>query len=152
MTGTEWRHWLRGGGTPRPHPAVLGLFALCLLLASSPALPAAGPGWGETHHKGINHVVLIWLKDPGNAGHRARIIAGSRQLRAIPGVLEVRVGRVVPSDRAVVDDSFDVALVMTFTDTAALAAYVDHPRHQRLLAEVFRPLVDRILVYDFTTE
>lgn len=138
--------------SPGRRAAAIGMIALYLLLAAPLAVPAAGPGESETAHEGINHVVLIWLKEPGNADHRARIIAGSHQLRTIPGVLEVRVGEVVPSDRAVVDDSFDVALIMTFPNSGALDAYVDHPRHQRLLRELFRPLVDRILVYDFTTE
>ncbi len=132
--------------------AAVGMIALYLLLACPLAVSGGEASETEAAHDGINHVVLIWLKDPGNADHRARIIAGSHRLRTIPGVLEVRVGRVLPSDREVVDDSFDVALIMTFPGTAALDAYVGHPRHRRLLAEVFRPLVDRILVYDFTTE
>ena len=57
----------------------------------------------------IQHVVLCWLKEPGNAAHRARIMEVSKTFRSIPGVLEVRVGEVIASDRAIVDDSFDVA-------------------------------------------
>ena len=48
--------------------------------------------------RAIQHVVLCWLKEPGNAEHRNQIIEISKTFRKIPGVLEVRVGKVIESD------------------------------------------------------
>lgn len=120
-----------------------------LILLALVTLPAAAGG--PPPEGNINHVVLVWLKEPGHAAHRQRIIEGSRRLRDIPGVMEVTVGAVVPSDRAIVDDSFDVGLVMTFASREAMQAYVDHPAHRRIVKEQFMPVVERILVYDFDT-
>ncbi|HBE23040.1 MAG TPA: stress protein, partial [Verrucomicrobiales bacterium] len=54
------------------------------------------------------------------------------------------------SDRPVVDDSFDVALLVRFTDVAALHAYEADPRHVKEVKEVLLPLTKKIQVYDFT--
>ena len=97
----------------------------------------------------VHHVVLCWLKDSGNAAQRQRIIEASRAFRRIPGVQTVHAGEPVISDRPIVDDSFDVAITLSFADAAALATYLDHPDHRRAADEVLRPLVERIVVYDF---
>ena len=97
----------------------------------------------------ISHVVLCWLKDAENAEHRKRIVDASRGFAAIPGVVEVRAGEAVPSEREIVDDSFDVAICVTVMSPEALAAYIDHPVHKRAAKEVLFPLVERVVVHDF---
>ena len=122
------------------------LFGLChVLLAIALAgctaqLPQTRPG--------LEHIVVIWLKQPGDAEQRERVIAESQALRDIPGVLALKAGHVVPGKRAIVDSSFDVALIVSFTDRAALDAYLVHPVHVRLVNETLMPLVERIRVYD----
>ncbi len=111
---------------------------------SIPAL-AADPG----HKATVVHVVLVWLKEPGNPEHRQRIIEISREFETIPGVIDVRAGEVVTSDRPIVDDSFDVGLYLTFSSVEAMKAYLADDRHQQALREVFRPLSERYIVYDF---
>ena len=122
-------------------PAALLLAAL----ASCAGTPAAPP---EDQPGRVQHVVLMWLKQPGDEGACAKLISAARSIRSIPGVLAIRAGRALPSERAVVDDSFDVALVMTFADAAALAAYDVHPDHVRVVQELLPELVARIVVYD----
>ena len=97
----------------------------------------------------IQHVVLCWLKEPGNARHRAQIMEVSKTFRHIPGVLEVRVGEVIASDRAIVDDSFDVGILVVVSDAQSLQAYLDHPLHQQAKQEVLLPLVEKVRVFDF---
>lgn len=108
----------------------------------------AGCGPAETP-RAVTHVVVCWLKDPGNAVARDRIIEASRSFSAIPGVRSVRAGPVLPSERTIVDDSFDVAIVLSFEDGQALARYLEHPRHAKALREVLQPLVRKVIVYDF---
>jgi hypothetical protein len=120
----------------------LHLFA-CLLLAAA-ALPAAAREPAPLHH-----VVFCWLKDPGNAAHREEIIRATRELTVIPGLRSVAVGAPVPGDRSVVDDSFDVGVVMTFRNVEEMEAYVRHPEHVRRLRETLQPLCGRVVVYDF---
>ena len=97
---------------------------------------------------GVTHVVLLWLKQPGDEAAIKRITETSREFRQIPGVLAVRVGRPLPSTRPVVDSSFDVGLAMSFADETALQAYETHPQHVKAVREVLRPLAARIQVYD----
>jgi hypothetical protein len=97
----------------------------------------------------LTHVVLCWLKEPGNTEQRSRIIGMTETFRAIPGVRAARAGNPIMSDRDIVDDSFDVGIIIEVKDEAGLKKYLDHPIHQKAKKEVLLPLVDRVLVYDF---
>jgi hypothetical protein len=96
----------------------------------------------------VLHIVVCWLHEPGDVEARRRLIETSRQLESIPGVVSVAAGEAAPSEREIVDDSFDVAVVMSFRDEQALASYLTHPRHRDAVREVLRPLVERMVVYD----
>lgn len=96
----------------------------------------------------VGHVVVFWLKEPGDDAARRRIIEASESFRSIPGVIAVEAGERLPSPRANVDKTFDVAVVMWFRDADALEQYQVHPEHQAMLREV-GPLVERAVVYDF---
>lgn len=97
----------------------------------------------------VQHVVLCWLKSPGDRMARAQLIGTSLGFQDLPGVVAVSAGEPLPSDRPQVDGSFDVAIVMTFRDEAALRAYERHPAHKKAVEEVLRPLTARVVVYDF---
>ena len=103
----------------------------------------------KTSRHEINHVVLCWLKEPGNSGHRRKIIETSETFRKIPGVQTLSVGQVIHSDRPIVDDSFDVAISITFASKADLQKYISHPIHTEAVDKVLKPLIARITVYDF---
>ena len=92
---------------------------------------------------------MCWLKEPGNQIHRKRIIDVSESFRDIPGVLEVYAGEVVKSERQIVDDSFDIGILIVTKDGTSLQEYLEHPIHQDAKQEVLLPLVDKVLVYDF---
>ena len=124
---------------------LLVLLSLCFFTACSSTAPT-------TRQAFVSHVVITWLKDPGNSGQRKAIIKVSRQFETIPGVLSVRVGESLMSDRAIVDDSFDVAIIITFADEASLEAYLVHPQHKKAVKEVLKPLVKKIQVYDIFDE
>ena len=120
-----------------------GLLLLTLLVTSGCA------GLGTRHDGALQHVLLIWLKDAGNAEQRARIIEVSKSFRNIPGVLDVQAGKAVSSERDIVDDSFDVGILVVVPDERRLREYLAHPIHQKAKNDVLVPLVEKILVYDF---
>ena len=99
--------------------------------------------------KVVHHVVLCWLKEPGNAEHRQQIVEATESFREIPGVLAARAGQVMLSDRAIVDDSFDVGILVLVPDEKRLTEYLEHPIHQKAKEDVLLPLVEKIVVYDF---
>ena len=97
----------------------------------------------------IEHVVLVWLKQPGNELIKAEMAATARTLPAqIPGIVAMSIGGPLPSDRDVVDDSFDLALVMRFDSAEALRNYETHPVHVDAVNTVLAPNAARIVVYD----
>lgn len=119
--------------------------ALVLLLLPACAHPIAPPA-SEAR---VYHVVLCWLKEPGNLEARQRIIDVSKTFKSIPGVTDVKAGPSIPSERAIVDDSFDVGILLTFPDKEAMNAYLAHPDHAHAVQTILKPLVTKIVVYDF---
>ena len=99
------------------------------------------------------HVGLVWLKEPGNAEHRQKIIAAAHSFaREIPEVELLSVGQTLPNWNQLVDASFDICFVMRLENKAALDRYGKHPVHQKAAQEVFLPLSQKIAFYDFTSE
>jgi len=123
----------------------LAIFALgaALSLPSVEAFPARS---GQ-----ITHVVLFWLKRPGNTNDQNVLIRASRSFRRIKGVSNVRVGRSLPVERPV-EQPFDVGVVITFKDAGALKKFERNQRHQQLVETALRPLLRRYIIYNFSNE
>jgi hypothetical protein len=117
--------------------------ALALLSGCASLLPRSA------EPPAVTHVVVCWLKRPGNPEDRARLIAGGRSLERIPGIVRIRSGEVLPSKRPAVVSDYDVAFVMEFASEADLRAYERHPAHLAAVRDVLLPLVSRFQVYDF---
>ncbi len=98
----------------------------------------------------VVHIVLLWLKQPGDSAQRQQLIQASQRLRQIPGIQRLQLGEAVTSERDIVDDSFDVALVFTFEDETAMKSYLIHPLHKKIVKQDIKPLVLRLRVHDFT--
>lgn len=94
--------------------------------------------------------MIIWFRKevPADAAARFRARALA-DLAGIPGVKNLNCGAPIPSERAVVDKSYSVALSMAFSGRSELDAYAVHPVHQKFSAECVKPLAERVLVYDF---
>lgn len=120
------------------------LLTLLLLFTGCSQIPSTRATDGR-----VNHTILIWLKDAGNPEQRRQIIEATRTLQQIPGVIAVRAGSVMPSDRNVVDDSFDVGVHMLFADRQSMERYTSNPEHVRIVNQVVMPLTQRLVIYDF---
>lgn len=118
------------------------LFACLALSACASITPPAKPGT-------VDHIVLVWLNRPGNASDRTSLIHEAERLRKIPGIRILDAGTALPSDRPVVDDSFDVGFVMRFESAKALQEYDSHPTHLAARKRL-RELSRKIVVYDIT--
>jgi hypothetical protein len=99
----------------------------------------------------IEHVVLMWLKIPGDDAARDRLIETSEGFRQVPGVLDVSYGTAIPSERPIVDATFDLGVVVTLTDKDAMSAFLANPIHVAAVQDVVVPLVERTQVYDIQT-
>jgi hypothetical protein len=101
---------------------------------------------------GVTHIVLCWLKTPGDAAQRRQLIEAAHKFHTIPGVSLIAAGQPIASTRPVIDSSYDVGFVMMFEDEAGMQAYLDHPQHREAVAKLLRPLTSRTVVYDFRNE
>ena len=97
----------------------------------------------------FSHVVIFWTKTD-KPDSTAALIAGAEQyLKPIPGVLSFHIGRMVPSHRPVVEQSYQVALNLVFPDKKAQDDYQVHPLHLEFVEKSFKPNCARCVVYDF---
>lgn len=97
----------------------------------------------------FSHIVIFWT-DPANPKAADELVAGAEKyLKAVPGVLHFHVGKMAHSDRAVVDQSYQVALNVIFPDKATQDAYQVHPLHLEFVEKVFKRVCKRVVVYDF---
>ena len=76
------------------------------------------------------HSVYFWLKPEVTAEQRAELARDFATLRSIPNVRACYIATPVPTDRPVIDSSYDYALVMAFDNQADEEAYIVHPLHQ----------------------
>ena len=98
----------------------------------------------------LSHVVIFWT-DPAQPAAADELVAGAEKyLRHLPGVLHFHVGKMVPSPRPVVDQSYQVALNIMFTDKKAEEAYQLHPSHIEFVEKVFKPRCKKVTIYDFS--
>lgn len=129
-------------GTWIPASKAVASLVLLLSFASCAALP-------ERQSRGIDHIVIVWLRRPGNPDDIAKLVATSKELqRALPVMRGMSYGRPLPSERPVVDDTFDLAFVMRFANRKDLAAYENSAIHRQAATEILRPLSRKIVIYD----
>lgn len=97
----------------------------------------------------FSHIVIFWT-NPAEPNAVEELLAGAeRYLRPIPGVEHFHVGRMVPSHRAVVDQTYQVALNIVFPSKQAQDEYQAHPLHLEFVDKVFKRVCTRVVVYDF---
>ena len=125
-------------------------FRLSARLACLAALALAGCATSPAPARSgaVEHVVLVWLKRPGNAADRQAILDASAELRAIPGVREVVAGTPPPAGRPLVDASFDVGVVMKFDSRQDMEAYLRDPLHVRKVHDTLLPLARKVRIHD----
>jgi Stress responsive A/B Barrel Domain len=120
-------------------------FLICLALSlTSSNAQAANASSGQ-----VTHVMLFWLKRPGNVDDQNVLLRGLRTLRRVRGANDVHVGRPLPVDRPGLEQSFDLGAVVIFRDREALAKFEHDSRRRGALDAILQPLVRRYIVYNF---
>lgn len=100
----------------------------------------------------VTHVVVIWLYDRADKTAQNEILMAGRKLEKLSGVASVTGGVVLPSNRPTVDNSFDVAFVMTFHSESDLNRYLNDPAHLQIKKDVLDRYAKKYLVYDFVAQ
>ena len=97
----------------------------------------------------FSHVVVFWTA-PLNLGAADELLSGANKLLGnIPGLVQFHAGKMVPSRRSVVSQSYQVAVNIIFADRQAEQAYQSHPQHLEFVEKYVKRLVKKVVVYDF---
>jgi hypothetical protein len=97
----------------------------------------------------FSHVVIFWT-NPANPKAADELLAGmEKYLRPIPGVLHFHAGKMASSHRPVVDQTYQVALNLTFPNKQTQDDYQTHPLHIEFVNNVFKKTCQKAVVYDF---
>ena len=97
----------------------------------------------------FSHIVVFWT-NPAYLGAADDLLAGANQLlKDIPGVLQFHAGKMTPSHRPAVEQSYQVALNLIFPNQKAQDDYQVHPQHLEFIAHCVKPFVKKVVVYDF---
>jgi hypothetical protein len=97
----------------------------------------------------FSHIVIFWT-DPAQPDAADKLVAGANKyLKAIPGVWQFHVGKMSPSPRPVVDQTYQVALNTVFASKQAQDEYQVHPQHLEFIAHCVKLLVKKVVIYDF---
>ena len=97
----------------------------------------------------FSHVIIFWTKPEKPIAAEELLAGAEKYLRPIPGVKSFHVGKMVPSHRPVVDQSYQIALNLIFPDKKAQDDYHVHPLHVEFVEKAFKPNCARCVVYDF---
>ncbi len=97
----------------------------------------------------LSHIVIFWT-DPSNPSAPDALIEGAKKyLTGIPGATHFHVGKMSPSPRSVVEQSYQVGLRIEFENKAAEEIYQSHPLHLEFVEKSFKPNCIKVVVYDF---
>ena len=126
----------------------IAMFLTCI------ALPFASTGAqaAATRSGQITHVMLFWLKRPGNVDDQNYLLRALRTLRRVRGVSDMRVGRPLLVDRPGLEESFDLGVVLIFRDREALEKFQRDQQPEKAIDAMLRSLVRRYSIYNFVNE
>lgn len=117
--------------------------ALFLFAACAAPRPLSTPGGAA-----ISHVVVIWLRPDTAPDLRQQLVADFLRVAGDVARCDAAwIGTPAGTPRDVVDNSYDLLIVLRFPDAAAAAAWQTLPAHQELLGRL-RPHLQKLLVYD----
>ena len=97
----------------------------------------------------FSHIVIFWT-NPALPDTADELVAGANKyLKNIPGIIQFHVGKMSPSPRPVVEQSYQVALNLVFPNKQAEQAYQVHPQHVEFVEKVFKLTCQKAVIYDF---
>jgi hypothetical protein len=100
-------------------------------------------------HAMFSHIVVFWVKPVPRHATDELIAGANKLLKSIPGIVQFHVGRTVSGKRTVVEQSYQVALNLIFSNKKMHDAYQVHPQHVEFMEKYFKRLVKKVVVYDF---
>ena len=126
---------------------ILTLALISLAIIGCSTVPANQPDPVK-----VWHVVIVRLKNPGDPDAQKKLLEAGNTLRQIKSVRVLYAGKAIKTDRAHVDNNYDVAFNIGFESAEDMAAYVKDPIHIKTAKEILMPLAQDYTVFDFYNE
>lgn len=97
----------------------------------------------------VEHIVLLKLKSGITSAQLATLSEALLGMADdIPGIESITVGtNNSPEGKS---HGYSYGFIVRFTDEAARDAYLPHPFHRQVAGEHIRPLVEDVLVFDYS--
>ncbi len=93
------------------------------------------------------HHVYFWLKDPASKEDLQQLVAGLEALGKVPEIKMFHIGYPAPTDREVIDNTYQVSWLNVFETAADQDTYQSHPLHIKFIEECSH-LWSKVKVYD----
>ena len=103
----------------------------------------------STNDQGLAHDVYFWLKDDITKEEEKAFVEGLLSLKKITSINKFSYGSPAKTLGKLVDNSYNYALSLHFTDNAALETYKADPTHKAFVEDL-TPLMKKAHVYDRT--
>jgi hypothetical protein len=93
------------------------------------------------------HHVLFYLKDPGNAADKAKLLEGLNKLAKCPTIKMVNIGEPATTNREVIKRDYTYSWLCLFDSPADEEAYQKHPIHDDFRNN-YAQLWEKVVIYD----
>ena len=135
------------------------LMLCCGLCSCSTSPPPAAPSTTENENteestvatpegKVLRHAVFFSFKESSSEADVQSVVDAFRALPAkIDVITEFQSG--TNNSPEGLDDGFTHCFLLTFADDAGRSAYIPHPAHSGEFADVLRPHMDKVFVFDY---
>lgn len=123
---------------------------LIMILLMSLALPAFAQQVEKPDLKSDGpfvHTVYFWLQNNESDADREKLLEGLNMIKEIDLIRDGYVGVPAPTDREVIDSSYDFSITFIFENMDDEQAYQTHPTHLKFVEE-YGHLWERVVVYD----
>jgi hypothetical protein len=87
----------------------------------------------------FRHISLLRWNPDATAAQRAAV---PEALRALPNLIPTIRAYTLGEDVHETEGNYDLAIIADFDDKAGYIVYRDNPDHQRMIAELIRPILD----------
>jgi hypothetical protein len=93
------------------------------------------------------HHVYFWLKNPGSAEDKAKLIEGLKTLTKVKSLKSHHIGVPANTNRDVIDSSYSISWLTIFDNAKGQDAYQTDPIHLAFV-DNYKHIWSKVIVYD----
>jgi len=127
---------------------LLGLLSSSFYVIHPGLMKSGSEDSGTLSRRDFSHVVLFYLKNPGNQAEREQFETSLNTfVKNSQHVKSAHLGTPAATDRAVIDKSYTYIMILTFSSKEEQDKYQDEAGHKQFIGES-EHLWEKVVVYD----